>query len=348
MAEQDSSASALPASSVATPPASSISASMAEFIIPTPLKFLMSNLKSIVNLQLNNENYAIWSLQIYKLFAANGFEGYLTGSLIRPNKPDDHADSRLRRLIDQNLVFALLCTISPSVLPYILHLSSPCETWLTLSNRLQPTNRSRVIQLKNELHNIQKKDNTMNQYLAQIKTLVDNIAAAGSHIDSEDILMYILNGLPSAYNAFKIAIRTSQLPISLDVLYSLLCSEEINIQNQVQREVNPSSDHLALYLNRPKSSRGKENPSYRERSNSRPPLPNNNRPSSPNNSTRPTCQICGKMGHTALTCWHRCNLQYSASDQTKALFSQPQANPTTDWVLDSGATSHLTANTQTL
>ncbi|KAI0522522.1 hypothetical protein KFK09_004901 [Dendrobium nobile] len=222
---------------------------MTEFVIPPPLKFLMSNLKSIVNLQLNNENYAIWSLQIYKLFAANGFEGYLTGSLAHPDKLEDHADSQLWRLIDQNLVSALLSTISPSILPYILHLSSTCKIWVTLSNRFQPTNRSRVIQLKSELHNVQMKDSSMNQYLAQIKTLVDNIAVAGSHSDSQDILMYILNRLPPAYNAFKTAIRTSQLPISLDVLYTLLCSEEINIQSELQRETNPSSNHIALYAN---------------------------------------------------------------------------------------------------
>ncbi|XP_020699603.1 uncharacterized protein LOC110111889 [Dendrobium catenatum] len=215
MADQETASAAAPASpsvhptSPAAPPASTISVSMTEFVIPAPLKFLMSNLKSIINLQLSDKNYSMWSLQIFRLFAANGFEGYLTDSQTHLGKPDGHPDSRLWRLIDQNLVSALLSTISPSVLPYILHLSSTHEIWSTLANRLQPTNRSRVIQLKNELHNIQMRDCSMNQYLAQVKTLVDNIAVAGSHIDSEEILMYILNGLPPAYNAFTTAIRTS-------------------------------------------------------------------------------------------------------------------------------------------
>ncbi|KAI0499266.1 hypothetical protein KFK09_020169 [Dendrobium nobile] len=38
------------------------------------------------------------------------------------------------------------------------------------------------------------RDRSMTQYLAQIKSLVDNIAAADSHINSEDIILYILNG----------------------------------------------------------------------------------------------------------------------------------------------------------
>ncbi|KAL0928203.1 hypothetical protein M5K25_000074 [Dendrobium thyrsiflorum] len=56
---------------------------MAEFTIPSPLKFLMSNLKLIVNIQLNNENYSIWKLQIYKLFFSKRFDGYLTET-VRP------------------------------------------------------------------------------------------------------------------------------------------------------------------------------------------------------------------------------------------------------------------------
>lgn len=163
----------------------------------------------------------------------------------------------------------------------------------------------------------------MNQYLAQIKMLVDNIVAAGPHFDSENILMYILNRLPPAYNAFKTAIRTSQLPISLDVLYLLLCSEEINIQSQLQRETNPASDHTALYaINRGRGNyRGRG--SYRGRGNSRTTVIS--KPPDNASNAHPICQIIGKTGHTALTCWHRCNLQYSSTDSTKSLYMQPNA-----------------------
>ncbi|KAI0514004.1 hypothetical protein KFK09_010036 [Dendrobium nobile] len=122
---------------------SSLSATMEDFTVLTPLKFLMSNLKSIVNVQLTSDNYAIWQLQIFKSFSANGFDGYLTGKTTCPT--EQNVDYRLWKLIDQNLVSALISTISPSVLPYIIHLSTSSEIWTTLEIRLQPTNRSRVI-----------------------------------------------------------------------------------------------------------------------------------------------------------------------------------------------------------
>lgn len=67
---------------------------------------------------------------------------------------------------------------------------------------------------------------TMAQYLSDIKSKVDLIAAAGSSIDIEDIIYYTLNDLSSLYKNFKVAMRTNLQPISLDDLYSLLCNEE--------------------------------------------------------------------------------------------------------------------------
>ncbi|KAI0496236.1 hypothetical protein KFK09_022547 [Dendrobium nobile] len=219
-----------------------------ELTIPPHLKFLISNIKNLVPTQLTTENYAIWRLQLYQHFSANRYDQHLTGASICP--PETETDEYNRwKLVDRNLISAILSTISAPILPYVLTLHTAQEIWTTLERRLQPTNRSRVIQLKSELHQIQMKDKTMLQYLDQIKKIVDSIAAAGSNVDTEDIVLYILNGLPAQYNPFKTAIRTSLQPISLDDLYSLLCSEEINLQHQ-QNQESQISDHTALLSNR--------------------------------------------------------------------------------------------------
>ncbi|PKU73263.1 Retrovirus-related Pol polyprotein from transposon TNT 1-94 [Dendrobium catenatum] len=206
-----------------------------------------------------------------------------------------------------------------------------------LATRLQPTNRSRVIQLKNELHNIQMKDSSMTQYLAQVKTLVDNIAAAGSHVDTEDILMYILNGLPASYNFFKSSVRTSLLPISLETLYSLLCSEEINIQNELRKDTPPATDNLAFYSSRGRNNRGRMN--TRGRGMTSRQQSNAGRPQATTPNTRPVCQICAKNGHTAVTCWYR--YSSSSSEPSRALLSQNQSSNTSEWILDSAASSFI-------
>ncbi|PKU71914.1 Retrovirus-related Pol polyprotein from transposon TNT 1-94 [Dendrobium catenatum] len=158
------------------------------------------------------------------------------------------------------------------------------------------------------------KDRSMQQYLAQVKILVDNIASAGSKIDNEDIILYILNGLPSSYNSFKTAIRTSLNPIDLDVLYSLLCSEEINLQNEQQKDHSSTSESMALHANRTSSSRGRSSTRFNKGRNSSSRWTSASQHSAstaPTSFDRPVCQICGKNGHSALNCWHRCNLKYA-------------------------------------
>ncbi|PKU82139.1 Retrovirus-related Pol polyprotein from transposon TNT 1-94 [Dendrobium catenatum] len=316
-----------------------------ELTIPPSLKFLVSNIKNLVPTQLILENYAIWRLQLFQHFSANGFEDHLTGT---DSRPPSSAVSEFKTwtLVDQNLVSALLSTISPSILPYVISLGTAHDVWLTLERRLQPTNRSRVIQLKNELHQIQMCDHTMRQYLDQIKILVDNITAAGSTIDTEDIILYILNGLPAAYNAFTTAIRASLQPISLDDLYSLLCSEEINLQHRQLKETS-NPEVLAMLSNRNYSGQWKSN---KQRGKNHIPCNQQQAepPSAAKTSMRPSYQIYGKTGHTTLNCWHCCNLNYAPPSNPKALTVQQQFSSMNDWIVDSGVSSHLTEDISNL
>ncbi|KAI0498059.1 hypothetical protein KFK09_021300 [Dendrobium nobile] len=162
-------------------------------------------------------------------------------------------------------------------------------------------------------------DNTMNQYLVQIKAMVDNIAVTGSQLDSEDIILYILNGLLSTYNSFKTTIQTSLNPMSLDILYSLLCSEEINIHNELLKDTTSLKENLALYSPKTGSIRDRNNHSNQSCftcsrvASSKPSFTVGHGSSSPT-PMRQICQICHIPGHSAASCWHRYNLQYTPNN----------------------------------
>ncbi|KAI0492867.1 hypothetical protein KFK09_027143 [Dendrobium nobile] len=169
-------------------------------LISPSLKFVIFNLKFLVPHALTPDNFPIWSTQIAKLLKANGFAAFLDSKPDQENE-DPNQDLRSWHVTDQNLATAMCSTISPAVLPYVIHLESTHEIWATLHNRFQASNRSKVIQLKNELHNISMQAMTMTQYLTEIKKIVDQIASAGSTVDPEDVIIYILNGLPPAYQS---------------------------------------------------------------------------------------------------------------------------------------------------
>ncbi|KAI0511154.1 hypothetical protein KFK09_011778 [Dendrobium nobile] len=190
-------------------------------VISKSLKFVISNLKFLVPHSLTADNFPIWSSQIAKLFKANGFAAFLAARSATKNW-DPNQDPQQWTVIYQNLATAMCSTISSAVLPYVIQLESTHEIWSTLHTRFQSSNCSKVIQLKNELHNISMQSMSMTDYLTEVKKIVDQIASAGSSIDSEDIMIYILNGLPPAYQSFTTTIRTMKGTMTLDNLY--ICS----------------------------------------------------------------------------------------------------------------------------
>ncbi|KAG7966996.1 hypothetical protein I3843_08G077300 [Carya illinoinensis] len=60
----------------------------------------------------------------------------------------------------------------------------------------------------------------------------------------------------------------------------------------------------------------------------------------------PTCQICGKQGHTAIKCWHRFDHALQPDDIPQALAALTLENNIhdTEWTADTGASAHMTGN----
>ncbi|PKU60042.1 Retrovirus-related Pol polyprotein from transposon TNT 1-94 [Dendrobium catenatum] len=182
---------------------------------------------------------------------------------------------------------------------------------------------------------------SMTQYLTEIKKIVDQIASAGSSVDPEEVIIYILNGLPQAYQSFTTTIRTMQESLSLDTLYALLISEEIHLKAAALKFPKMSDNQSALYSIRGRGQRGRGRP------------PPNNAPVQNNNSSSAiTCQICKKKGQSADACWHRLNPNYtpnqSSAKNNSALVANNDSTSIADWYIDSGASSHMTNNTENL
>ncbi|KAI0504199.1 hypothetical protein KFK09_015149 [Dendrobium nobile] len=250
MGDQDSTSS--------LPPSSTALAGTTNFepLIPVSLKFLITNIKNLLPHPLTIENYAIWRIQILQQFTATGYAGYLTGEVLKPLADQQPAHATWK-LVDSKLISALFSTISPSILPYVITASSALDVWAILERRLQSSCRSRVLQLKIELHHLQMKNLSMQQYLTQVKTIIDNIAAFGSKVDPEDIILYTLNGLPAVCNSFKTYIQNSPIPANLDSLYSLLCSEEIHVNQELLKDT--TTDPSALYATSHNQQRDRKN-----------------------------------------------------------------------------------------
>ncbi|KAI0492614.1 hypothetical protein KFK09_026890 [Dendrobium nobile] len=104
------------------------------------LKFVVSNLKTLVPHQLSPDNYPIWRHQIPKLLRANDFEQFLAPPTHSGDVSDPDTASSIKnwRITDQNIQAAVCSTISPTVLPYIIHLDTTHEIWQVLEANFRP------------------------------------------------------------------------------------------------------------------------------------------------------------------------------------------------------------------
>jgi hypothetical protein len=221
-----------------------------------------------------------------------------------------------------------------------------------------------------------KENKTAAVFFNQIKTLADEMAAAGKPLDNEDVISYVLSGLnDETYNGFVAAITAlikAEKFISLSDLYAQLLSYEARLEDQ--NSTGGSSVNSATrggrggyrggrnggrggypdqrnyeqrgYDQRSYDSRGGYDRGNDYRGNDRG---NGGRGGyrqqnygGGNQGPRPTSQVCGQEGHTTLNCWKRFQKSYHGPEKTAGA-TVGLYGVDTNWYSDSGATDLITS-----
>lgn len=180
---------------------------------------------------------------------------------------------------------------------------------------------------KTEFQTFQKGDDSIDKYLSRLKSIRDQLIAAGEKISENDLIIATLTGLPREYAIILTIILARESSISLKEFQAQL----LNIERDIEGMENTLSHFMAaMYMRGPFSSNfntnGPRSSTYRnsyggsqgggfKKFYNRGKGSNFNQrqrgwqPWSGNNDTRFTiqheCQICQRIGHTALNCFYR-------------------------------------------
>uniref|UniRef100_A0A2N9HRV5 Reverse transcriptase Ty1/copia-type domain-containing protein n=1 Tax=Fagus sylvatica TaxID=28930 RepID=A0A2N9HRV5_FAGSY len=173
-------------------------------------------------------------------------------------------------------------------------------------------------------------------------------------LKQEEQISFLLAGLGSEYESVVTTVQMRTDLISIEALYGHLLSHELRLaQAQPKVDLSLAGTHFANRSG--PSSRGGSSHRRGGRFSSNPQSGRNTSGQRSNrgrgrgrgfstNGSRPTCQVCGKFGHLALTCYHRFDNSYSSDSNMQALLATPQSPTDDNWYADSGATHHLTAD----
>ncbi|KAH7864544.1 hypothetical protein Vadar_030766 [Vaccinium darrowii] len=132
--------------------------------VPSALAFLVSNFHSLVNIKLDGSNYMLWRIQVESVMEANGFYGYLDGSIQPPSSEIRNVQGdisvnpayTLWKLIDSQLKSCLNASLTQVTLPYVLGLRHAYQIWDSLGKRYNTITESHVQELKDELYSVSK------------------------------------------------------------------------------------------------------------------------------------------------------------------------------------------------
>ena len=109
---------------------------------------------------------------------------------------------------------------------HIQDAETPKEAWDTLVKLYSTNTTARKMQLKQELHNVQRNKLSINEYAMKVKGLVDSLGSIGAPIDNEDLVSVTLNGLGREYAQFRTSIEVRETFPDFQELVALLLSEE--------------------------------------------------------------------------------------------------------------------------
>ena len=331
---------------------------------PTPG---LINLHHVITIKLNSDNYLLWRAQLIPYLRGQHLIGYVDGTTPPPPQmisqtSESGETSLLPNLAyakwiqkDQIILSTIISSLSKSLMTHIIGLSTAHDVWLTLKRMFSSQSKARIMQIRYQLSTLKKGSFSVTEYFQKLKQLVDTLAAVHHPLDDFEVNSYLLAGLSSDYESMIASIQMLAAPMSLDEIYGHLLTHEQRLTqlHPLPDVATPSINTVTTTpSNSNKGVRGNHSHNFshggrgnggrsRGRGHGRGVLG-----LAPPTTSCPTCQVCHKVGHNALDCYHRYDHAYQglAGNQMMAYYITPQVAADSAWYPDSGCTNHLTSD----
>jgi gag-polypeptide of LTR copia-type len=340
-----------------------------------------------ISTKLNLTNYLTWKSQLLPIIHGFNLTNYITAPPPSPTvitatgTPIPNRDHLPWNRQDQMLLGWIRSSLTETVQGQVLSSATSFDLWTSLQRSFSSSSRARLTDLRRQLQTTTKGSLSCFDFLQKLRRIADELSFIGHPVPDDDLILAVTTGLPPEYNNFVLTVTTAFNDcLSFADLQSMLLTHEARLLAQtfppsLPSAANPSAliatnthyprpanprPHNKHYRNQQTQT---QKPIFPNPPNQQPIYSTNQRPTSqlrhvyqtrsPFNPTvpKPPCQICSKVGHVARFCWHRYDTdpEYKPRPTFQAYSAQPTTSQQSlDWVLDSGATNHVTSDLNNL
>ncbi|CAL9235941.1 unnamed protein product [Arabidopsis halleri] len=267
---------------------------------------------------------------------------------------------------DKLIYSALIGAISTNLQPLVSRTTTAGQIWTKLTDTYAKPSRSHLHQIRRQITNWTKGNKTIDEYMNGLTMRYDEMALLGKPADHENIIEKILTGLPEEYKTVVDQIEGKDHPPTITDVHERLLHQE---GKPLAAAAMPQSSNFLVSAHVAQHNNNNNNNNNNNCYNNQGKRYNNNnsnwQPSQYNNNSNTRvskpylgkCQFCNTQGHSARRCPQLQNIQpMSAPTQPSPFWPwQPRANVAigssyapNPWLLDSGATHHLTSDLNNL
>ena len=200
----------------------------------------------MVTVKLTGENLLLWTMQLFPYLRSQKLMGYIDGTRESPlptiteGEGGDDARSVANPVFeqwyqqDQLVLSAMLSSLGDTVLAQVVGCTSAHEVWRVIEPTFATASRAQIMQIRMQLATIQKKDLTINHRVlpqSEEPRRHPSRAVIGKPLENDEVIAYILQGLPAEYDAIVTSITTcTDINTPSDALAHLL-SYELRVEH---------------------------------------------------------------------------------------------------------------------
>ena len=281
----------------------------------------MDSTRTVTIVPLNEKNYATWKIQMKMYLVKEDLFSIIDGTETAPNGSADEKTRQKFASRRSKALASIVLAVDPKLLYLLGDPTDPIEVWKKLQATFQKKTWSNKFRLKKRLFNLKlEAGGELQAHLKTLTEIFEELAVVGDPVKDEDRVITLLSSLPDKFSTLVTALEAMETVPSWESVTERLLHEDA----KSGKSDLSSSRCLAAQ-----------------------PTPNVIKKSF-------KCHECGKTGHLKKNCFqylrkieNKANVVNNNPDPEIVLSADIDVNMCNineTWIIDSGASQHMTNN----